>query len=202
MATTTHQATNSSRRRTVIQAFTSPRDRLSYLWLALAIVLLPFGTARWAIPLAAWLYPIFLLRFVRTQPLWRGVLLALLATVLVLEVAWLGFLPPLPGALYILIVFAIGVLYTLPYLIDRVVTPRLGGILGTLVFPLAVTTVWYLFDLVSPWGQYISLKDLPHEVQRREDQATRQNRETAPPDQKVQVEASGASWVCICCRPA
>ena len=51
-------------------------------------------------------------------------------------------------------------------------------------------------------AQYISLKDLPQEVQRREDQATRQNRETDPPDQKVQVEASGASWVCICCRPA
>ena len=30
---------------------------------------------KWMIPLAAWLYPIFLLRFVRTQPLWRGILL-------------------------------------------------------------------------------------------------------------------------------
>ncbi len=55
MATTTRQTTNSSRRRTFIQAFTSPRDRLSYLWLALAIVLLPFAIFRWTIPLTAWL---------------------------------------------------------------------------------------------------------------------------------------------------
>jgi apolipoprotein N-acyltransferase len=131
---------------------TSPRDRLTYLWLVLAIVLMPFGTARWTIPLAAWLYPIFLLRFVRTQPLWRGIGLSLLASVLVLEVAWQGFLGPFPGALSYLLVFGIGVIITLPYLIDRVVAPRLGGLLGTLVFPLATTTVWYLFALVSPSG--------------------------------------------------
>ena len=52
------------------------------------------------------------------------------------------------------------------------------------------------------YGQYISLKDLPREAPKREDQAGRQNRETAPPDQRAQVEAAGASWVCTCCRPA
>ncbi len=59
------------------------RDRLSYLWLALGIVLLLFSMPGWAIALAAWLAPVFLLRFVRTQPLLRGMLLVLLATVLV-----------------------------------------------------------------------------------------------------------------------
>ena len=38
------------------------------LWLGLALALMTFGTARWTIPLAAWLYPVFLLRFVRTRP--------------------------------------------------------------------------------------------------------------------------------------
>ena len=90
MATTTPKTTSSSRRRTFIQAFTSPRDRFSYLWLALAIVLIAFATPRWTISLAAWLYPIFLLRFVRTQPLLRGVLLVLLATVLVFVFALQG----------------------------------------------------------------------------------------------------------------
>src|SRR5229473_469225 len=36
-----------------------------------------------------------------------------------------------------------------------------------------------------PCSQYISLKDLPREAQRREDQATRQNQETDPPDQRA-----------------
>jgi apolipoprotein N-acyltransferase len=49
-----------------------------------------------------------------------------------------------------------GVLVTLPYLIDRVLAPRLGGMLGTLVFPLATATVWYLFALVSPYGTMVN----------------------------------------------
>src|SRR5207245_8984213 len=44
-------------------------------------------------PLASWLYPVFLLRFVRTQPLLRGVLLVFLATVLVLALELPGFFP-------------------------------------------------------------------------------------------------------------
>jgi hypothetical protein len=63
-----------------------------------------------ALPYPLWLYPIFLLRFVRTQPMWRGILLALLATALVLEVAWLGFFGPFPTVLYVFLVFVGGAL--------------------------------------------------------------------------------------------
>ena len=82
---------------------TLQQDRLSYLWLALGILLLAFSTPRWTIPLAAWLFPVFLLRFVRTQPLWRGMLLLLLAGALVQEVALQGVFP-FSGALYYLTV--------------------------------------------------------------------------------------------------
>jgi len=74
-------------------AATGSADVFSYFWLALAVVLLPFGVVRWTIPLAAWLYPIFLLRFLRTQPVLRGILLTLLAIVLVLEFELPGFIP-------------------------------------------------------------------------------------------------------------
>ena len=151
MTTTTHPTTNASRHRTAIPARTYPRDRLSDLWLALAIVLMPFAMDyRWMIPLAAWLYTIFLLRFVRTQPLWRGILLGYLASVLVSVL-----LGPqggaFPGASYYLAVWGFGVLFILAFLIDRLLAPRLGGMLGTLVFPLAVTTVCYLNGLFDPF---------------------------------------------------
>ncbi|TME05411.1 MAG: hypothetical protein E6I80_17225 [Chloroflexi bacterium] len=140
------------------------RDRLSYLWLALGIVLLLFSMPSWAIALAAWLYPVFLLRFVRTQPLLRGMLLVLLATVLVYA---LNILVKFPfGAISDLITaFSLGVIITLPYLLDRVLARRLGGLPGTLVFPLAVTIVWYLSAL-NPEGTmlnpaYTQYGDLP-----------------------------------------
>ncbi len=142
------------------------RDRLSYLWLALGIVLLPFGAFMWAIPLAAWLFPVFLLRFVRTQPLLRGILLVLLATFLVFVFALPGLIIN-SGPLYYPIVFVLGVLFTLPYLIDRVIVPRLGGMLGTLVFPLAMTTMWYLVSPLPTSGfshgnpAYTQYGDLP-----------------------------------------
>jgi apolipoprotein N-acyltransferase len=79
-------------------------------------------------------------------------LLVLVVTALVLGVIWRGFLPSWPVALYIPVSIGFGILYTLPYLIDRAVVSRLGGILGTLVFPLATTSVWYLWFLISPFG--------------------------------------------------
>ncbi len=45
------------------------------LWLALAALLSIFTFGRWVIPLLVWLAPIFLLRFLRTQPVLRGLLL-------------------------------------------------------------------------------------------------------------------------------
>jgi len=140
------------------------RDRLSYLWLALGIVLLLFSMPSWAIALAAWLYPVFLLRFVRTQPLLRGMLLVLLATVLVYTLNIFVMFPF--GAIGDLIIaFSLGVIITLPYLLDRVLARRLGGLPGTLVFPLAVTIVWYLSAL-NPEGTmlnpaYTQYGDLP-----------------------------------------
>jgi apolipoprotein N-acyltransferase len=124
-------------------------DQLSYVWLALALVLLPFAVARWSIPLAAWLYPVFLLRFVRTQPLLRGILFALVATTLVFVFALQGVFP-IPAPLYYIAVFFMAVNFVVPYLIDRVIARGVGGMPGTLVFPSAVTTVWYLWALLNP----------------------------------------------------
>jgi apolipoprotein N-acyltransferase len=63
--------------------------------------------------------------------------------------------------------FGLGVIITLPYLLDRVLARRLGGLPGTLVFPLAVTTVWYLNAALNPSGgtmlnpAYSQYGDLP-----------------------------------------
>jgi apolipoprotein N-acyltransferase len=89
----------------------------------------------------------------------------LVASTLVLAFVWQGVIP-LPGAFYYLVVLGMGVILILPYLIDRMLAPRLGGLLGTLVFPLAMTTVWYLNALVNPyatWGNpaYTQYGNLP-----------------------------------------
>ena len=50
-----------------------PTDRFSWLWLVIGLALLPFSTVHAELPLATWLAPIFVLRFVRTQPARVGI---------------------------------------------------------------------------------------------------------------------------------
>jgi apolipoprotein N-acyltransferase len=136
-------------------ASTRSADRLPYLWLLLATALLFFSGGRWAIPLAAWLAPLFLLRFVRTHRPLPGLLLAWLARAAAAAVVARGtFL--LSGAEYYAVVVLVAGLTTLPYLIDRLVTPRIGGLGATLVFPLAFVTFEYLTGF-GPAGTMNSL---------------------------------------------
>jgi apolipoprotein N-acyltransferase len=135
-------------KRTITPMRTS--DRLSYLWLAIAAVLFVFYDGRWAIPLAAWLAPLFLLRFVRTQRPLFGLLLAWLVRFAVVATVPSGIVL-LSGIGYYAIVLILAGLSTLPYLADRLITPRLGGFVATLVFPLAFTAFEYLSSF-SPTG--------------------------------------------------
>jgi apolipoprotein N-acyltransferase len=130
------------------------RDR-SALSLLAATPVLFVATGLWALPIAAWIAPVLLLRFVRDQPLGRGVAITALVLGVVSCVTWYGatgrFLPfPLPyvvGA-------ALGLVATLPYLIDRLLTSRLSGFAATLVLPTAAVAVEYAasFGPFGTWG--------------------------------------------------
>jgi apolipoprotein N-acyltransferase len=130
---------------------TMQTDRWSYLWLIVGTLLGFF----WTIPLVWWLSPVFVLRFTRTQKVWRGFILAWLATFLTVGVTQYGMmnaLMPSPLPVY-LITMAIGALpFTLPYLADRLLVPRLRGFAATLVLPLAVTAVDFVSAKANPLG--------------------------------------------------
>lgn len=60
------------RRSSRVEPASVPVDRLSWLWLAIAVALLPFSTVHAELPLAAWFAPIFVLRFAHTQSIRVG----------------------------------------------------------------------------------------------------------------------------------
>ena len=134
-----------------------PVDRLSLLWLALALGLSLFAVnGRWDIALAAWLFPVFLLRFARTQNPVVGFLGAwFVSTAAFLFWYW--------QTLSSLSVFFIGIgviaaaFQALPYLLDRIFSFRLRGFLSTLIFPLASVLIDYLKTQVSPLGSIGSI---------------------------------------------
>ena len=57
-----------------------------------------------------------------------------------------------PGLFYFVFAAGTAVAATFPYLVDRLVAPRIGGFLATLVFPLAWTSYEYLTALIGPFG--------------------------------------------------
>jgi apolipoprotein N-acyltransferase len=127
-------------------------DRWSYLWLAIGTMLSLFSSGKWTIPLAAWLVPVFMIRFMRTQKAFRGFILVWLATYVMVVIAWWGMMAPgLPIAVNLLILAISALMIVgLSYLADRLLAPRLKGFAATLVFPLALTALDFLAVTLNP----------------------------------------------------
>ena len=128
-----------------------PVDRLAWLWLLIGFLLLPFTAWQSVIPLAAWLAPVFLLRFARTynRPRLIAVLIFAAYTGAIL-IDWRnGSKDTLSIVIGIIMALVHGILYTLPYVADRRIGSRLGAWGQLLVFPLAFTGVDWLMSLLK-----------------------------------------------------
>jgi apolipoprotein N-acyltransferase len=118
-----------------------PKDNRAWLWLLIGAALLPFAQFQTVLPLAAWLAPVFLLRFARTQRLWIAILGLVLAHYAATVVAMRNILPA--PAIYL--IGLAGVTGVATYLADRLLARRLNGLARTLVFPAATVAADWLF---------------------------------------------------------
>lgn len=131
-------------------------DRLSFLWLILATILGFVSSGKWTIPLAVWLGIVFSIRFIRTQPPARGLLIYAFASMFPLYFAFQGIIP-VTGTGYIIFVLIAGLFGILPFLADRFIAPKLDGFVSTLVLPLTWTSLEYISFVMSPSGSLGSL---------------------------------------------
>src|SRR5258708_26366248 len=108
----------------------------SWLWFATAAALLLFSNGANTVPLAAWLAPVFMLRFVRGQILKVG-----LPVAYILLVAGFTFqfraMGPIPGIAYYIFLVAWGIPLVLPYIIERLLAHGLSSLTPSLVIPTA-----------------------------------------------------------------
>lgn len=131
----------------------------AWFWLLLSVVVGLFSTGRWTVAAAAWLAPLFLLRFTRLLHPLPGYLLATASSFLVLTTTWWG-LQPLPLPVFLGMFAVTAPIGALPYLFDRLLTPRLRmrngrpAFIGTLIFPLAITAVEFVSMTGSPLGSF------------------------------------------------
>jgi apolipoprotein N-acyltransferase len=129
-----------------------------WIWLALgtAAALLSVG-GRWDVALAAWLAPVFLLRFSRTS---RPVT-AILAMVAVSAAQIAGYMietaapfNPVTTALCL----ALGAVFATPFVLDRLIAPRLSQIGGVLLLPAATALTEFTAASILPTGASIGVK--------------------------------------------
>ena len=134
------------------QGLMQPPSSISSLtWLVFAALLLPFSNGENTIPVATWLAPIFLLRFVRMQKVTVALPLVYLLHVLPNLYQFHGAVQ-LVGIAYYFFLALMGIPLSLPYVVDRLVKPRLQGFVTTLVFP----TTWVVVDYFLSKGPYAS----------------------------------------------
>ncbi|MEM8534295.1 MAG: nitrilase-related carbon-nitrogen hydrolase [Chloroflexota bacterium] len=124
---------------------------LWYLALATGLTLFTFG--QWDTPLANWLLPLFLLRFLRQYHSRWAIVLAWVATSVTTYVVSMG-MYPLPVPFDLILVIVTGLIALLPYCADRWLHHRIPGFASTLIFPTALVTLGYFDTLTSPYGSW------------------------------------------------
>ena len=136
--------------------------RNNWLWLLAGLAFFLISNGRWIVPAAAWLAPIFLLRFTRSARSWVHLLALLTLMCVAARVMLYGIIPNL-GLLTLALTVYYGLLWFLPYLIDRWLV-RSSGTLSTLVFPCAYVAVEYVQAVANgSWGAiaYSQVENLP-----------------------------------------
>jgi len=110
-----------------------------------------------SIDLAILVAPVFILRFIRTQPAGRGIWLTLLGFVLSMNLALWGLFelddPVMTIAYSLIRSTLLAIIWFLPFMLDRMIYPRFSnkGIWSTLIFPIVTTAIFFLSSLDGPF---------------------------------------------------
>jgi apolipoprotein N-acyltransferase len=138
----------------------SKKNYLPIVWFVLGFGIFIFSRMSKlvpTIPVAILIAPIFILRFIRTQPARRGILLTLLGFLVTINIGLWGIFD-MGGEISSLIFNLIrstllALLYFLPFMADRLIYPKFkdNGPLSTLVFPVFSTAVFFFLTIEGPF---------------------------------------------------
>lgn len=128
----------------------------SYIYLLVAFISLFFFNGKWILPVAAFLAPVFIIRFLRFQKPFTGFLIIILAFWVSNIFVWKGMMP-MSGFLYYFVTFMMSVFTSLTFLLDRIYVQKFKGIVSTLIFPSIYVIMDYITISTNPSGSYGTL---------------------------------------------
>ena len=135
-------------------------NNLPVLWFFLGFGIFMFTRRSEIVPtiqVAIIIAPIFILRFIRTQPAKRGIFLTLFGFLLSMNIALWGLFEISDSSMMVIFNLIrsslLAILYFLPYMIDRLIHPNFKekGILSSLTFPIIATAIFFLSSLEGPF---------------------------------------------------
>lgn len=132
------------------------QDRFSLVWLILGFALLLFSNGFEMVTAAAWVGPIFMLRFLRKSRAFLSLFVGYLVNAVVFYFQWNAAFKD-AGTMFTLYTAVFGLLVYLPYVVDRLLSPKFKGFLATLVFPAAWVTMEYFLHAVLPLGTFFNI---------------------------------------------
>jgi apolipoprotein N-acyltransferase len=132
------------------------KNNYSYIYLLIGFVFLFIFNGRWILPIAAFIAPLFLIRFLRFQKPFIGLLFLVLAGWISNIFIWKGMMP-MSGFFYYFLMFMMSLFTALTFLIDRVYSQKLKGIISTLIFPSAYVFMEFIVVSTNPSGSYGTL---------------------------------------------
>jgi len=135
-----------------MQGTVDKEESRPWLWLLVGVALLPFANGANTIWIAAWLAPVFLLRFARGTRRKVGLPVAYVVLVTAFAIQFRGMIP-IPGVGYYIFLAVWGIPSVLPYAVDRFLARKLSGTAATLVFPLTWAATEYGLSH-SPYGTW------------------------------------------------
>src|SRR6266404_9771023 len=121
-------------------------DAASWMPLLVAGIFLPFADGGQSIWLAAWLAPLFLLRFTRTHKRIVALPVALVVQAAAIAIQFRGMLP-FPTLIEVAVILIYAFARTVPYLGDHLSIQRLTGFSRSFVFPVLWSAIEFLISL-------------------------------------------------------
>lgn len=121
--------------------------------LALGAIALCFSNGATANIAAAWVAPALLLIFVMNVGPWIGFAITALVSAAASFIMFRGVIP-ISDAEYAIASLISGVIAAIPFLLHRLIAPRLGALFGSLVFPSACVTLGFVLAQGNPFGTW------------------------------------------------
>ncbi len=128
----------------------------SFLYLLLGFVFLFFSNGRWTLPIAIWIAPIFLVRFLRFHKPLRGYIFLVSAMFISNIFIWDGLIP-MSGFFYYLVSLMMSIVTALVFIIDRIYSQRIKRIISTIILPSIYVIIDYITISTNPGGTFGAL---------------------------------------------